>query len=94
MLEKACESASSLLRMADPDGTDHRIEIVEFRLDNTVSLYLKYNGDIVYKKVWTAEGPDEVNDIRAVVYGAFLTEVLATFTLTASRTMQHMRKGG
>lgn len=81
MLDKACEAASTLLRESDPDGIDHRIELIEYRIDDTLTLYLKYNGDIAYKRIWTAENGFDVNDARAVLYGAFLTEAIACFAV-------------
>ena len=94
MIEKACEAASALLRSGSLEGIDHRIEIKEHRFEDVITLYLTYNGDIVFKRVWQMTDPDgDFNDARAILYGSLLTEMLATYSVVATKAREHLEKG-
>jgi hypothetical protein len=92
MLDKACEAASSLLRESDPGGVDHRFELIEEQYDNTLVLYMKYNGDVAYKKIWNLEGDMDLDDARSILYGSMLVEMIATFGIVSTQAKKV--KGG
>jgi hypothetical protein len=92
ILEKAAEAASSLLRSSDPNGIDHVIEIKEIVHDKLHVLQVRYNGKVVYQRQLEITDVDDQLDASAVVYGSFLTEMIATFAIVSSESKK--RKGG
>lgn len=93
ILDKACEAASQLLRMADKDGTDYNITITETTFDKGMAIYMKFNDQVIFRRVWQYTDEDEQLDVKAVLYGSLLTEMIATFAVVASKSMETMEKG-
>lgn len=87
MLDRGCQAASTLLSPVVPDT---KIEILEETYNNTMTLYLRYNGTNVFKRVWTAENMEDLNDVRTVLYGSLMTELIATFCVVAKRSMEQL----
>lgn len=79
MLEKACEATSNLL--TEFEGKEHIVEIAEYKFEDTVTLYLKCNGDIIYKKVWQMENESDLADTRAMLFGSLITEIMGVFVI-------------
>jgi hypothetical protein len=91
-LEKACRAATELIKSA---GREADIQLVEYKIDDTVSLYLKYNGEIVYKKTWVTSVDElTVDEAREVLFGSLLTELVATFCIIVTEHRQFQTTKG
>lgn len=92
MLDKACEAASQLLRSADRNGTDYHITINEVKIDNGWAVYMKLNDKVLFRRIWQATSEDDDLDVRTVLYGSLLTEMIATFAVVVSKSMEELEK--
>lgn len=88
MLEKACEATSNLL--TEFEGKEHIVEIAEYKFEDTVTLYLKCNGDIIYKKVWQMENESDLADTRAMLFGSLITEIMGVFVIAIKQMSKNL----
>jgi hypothetical protein len=83
LLEKACAGAASLIQ--EYTGNKTEIEVLNLQFGNAMTLYLKKDGEIMYKRVWEVEDPTQTEETKMVLIGAMLVEMIATFCITVEQ---------
>jgi hypothetical protein len=88
LLEKACIGAASLIESHTGEKTE--IELLNMQFGDTMTLYLKKDGEIMYKRVWQIEDPTQTEETKIVLLGAMLVEMIATFCITVEQVRKHV----
>jgi len=88
-LERACLGASTLI--SEYTGNKTEIEILNLQYGDSITLYLKKDGEIMYKKVWQMDDPTKTEETKMVLLGALLVEMIATFCITVEQVHKHTK---